>query len=123
MEFDNDRPVKHPYRIEIFYWVLLALMNPLVNSLTVFLDDAKIWWFLFAVNLFLLPAYILYSIIIVPRFLFPKKYIQFFAFTVLFLAIIQLLLFAIYSLIYDFSNQTEQSYFTYSFSTSVRECS
>jgi len=123
MEFDNDRPVKHPYRIEIFYWVLLAVMNPLVNSLTVFLNDAKIWWFLFVVNLFLLPAYILYSIIIVPRFLYAKKYIQFFALTILFLAIIQLLLFAIYSLIYDFSNQTEQSYFTYSFSTCVRECS
>ena len=123
MEFDNDRPVKHPYKIEIFYWVLLAVMNPLVNSLTVFLNDAKIWWFLFAVNLFLLPAYILYSGLIVRRFLFAKKYIQFFSLTILFLAIIQLLLFAIYSLIYDFSNQTEQSYFTYSFSTSVRECS
>jgi len=123
MEFDNDRPVKHPYRIEIFYWVLLALMNPLVNSLTIFLNDAKIWWFFFVVNLFLLPAYILYSVIIVPRFLFKKKYIQFFALTILFLAIIQLLLFAIYSLIYDFSNQTEQTYFTYSFSTAVRECS
>ena len=110
MEFDNDRPVKRPYRIEILYWVLLALMNPLVNSLTVFLHDAKIWWFLFVVNLFLLPAYILYSVIIVPRFLFEKKYIQFFTLTILFLAIIQLLLFAIYSLIYDFSNQTEQSY-------------
>src|SRR6478735_8839547 len=123
MEFDNDRPVKHPYRIEFFYWALLAVMNPLISSLTVFVNDAKIWWFLFVVNLFLLPAYILYSVIIVPRFLFKKKYIQFFALTILFLAIIQLLLFAIYSLIYDFSNQTEQTYFTYSFSTSVRECS
>jgi len=123
MEFDNDRPVKHPYRIEFFYWALLAVMNPLINSITVFVNDAKIWWFLFVVNLFLLPAYILYSVIIVPRFLFKKKYIQFFALTILFLAIIQLLLFAIYSLIYDFSNQTEQTYFTYSFSTSVRECS
>ena len=122
MEFDNDRPVKRPYRIEILYWVLLALMNPLVNSLTVFLHDAKIWWFLFVVNLFLLPAYILYSVIIVPRFLFEKKYIQFFSFSILFLAAVQLILFGIYSLIWDFGSQTEQSYFTYSFSTLVREC-
>jgi sensor histidine kinase YesM len=122
MEFDNDRPVKRAYRIEILYWILLALMNPLVNCLTIFLHDAKIWWFLFAVNLFLLPAYIFYSLIIVPRFLFEKKYIQYFALTILFLAIIQLLLFGIYSLIWDFSSQTEQSYFTYSFSTIIREC-
>jgi two-component system LytT family sensor kinase len=121
MEFDNDRPVKKAYRIEILYWILLGLMNPLVNSLTVFLHDAKIWWFLLVVNIFLLPAYILYSLIIVSRFLFEKKYIQFFTLTILFLAVIQLLLFGIYSLIYDFSNQTEQSYFTYSFSTFIRE--
>lgn len=121
MEFDNDRPVKRAYRIEILYWILLALMNPLVNSVTVFLHDAKIWWVLFAINLFLLPAYIVYSVVIVPKFLFEKKYIRFFILTILFLAIIQLLLFAIYSLVWDFSNQAEQSYFTYSFSTFIRE--
>jgi two-component system LytT family sensor kinase len=121
MEFDNDRPVKKAYRIEILYWILLALMYPLVNCLTFFLHDAKIWWFLFLVNLFLLPAYIFYSVIIVRRFLFEKKYIWFFTLTILFLAIIQLLLFGIYSLIWDFSNQIEQSYFTYSLGTAVRE--
>ncbi len=121
MEFDNDRPVKHAYTIEIFYWILLALMNPLVNCLTFFLHDPNMWWFLFVVNLFLLPAYALYSIIIVPGFLFEKKYIQFFSLTILFLATIQLLLFGIYSLIWDFANQTQQSYFTYSSSTFIRE--
>lgn len=123
MEFDNDRPVKHAYKIEIWYWILLALMNPLVNCLTFFLHDAKIWWFLLLVNIFLLPVYIFYSVAIVPKFLYQKKYIQFFALTILLLTIVQLLLFAIYSLIYDFSNQAEQSYFTYSFSTFVREFS
>ncbi len=122
MEFDNDRPVKRAYRMEILYWILLALMNPLVNCLTVFPHDSKIWWSLFATNLFLLPAYIFYSVIIVQRFLFEKKYIQFFTLTILFLVIVQLMLFAIYSLIFDFSSQIEQSYFIYSFSTAVREC-
>ncbi len=121
MEFDNDRPVKKAYRIEILYWVLLALMNPLVNSLTVFLHDSKIWWVLFVINLFILPAYIFYSIIIVRKFLFERKYAWFFALTISFLAIIQLILFGIYSIAWDFSNQTEQSYFTYSSGTFVRE--
>ncbi len=121
MEFDNDRPVKKAYRIEILYWVLLALMNPLVNSLTVFLHDSKIWWVLFGINLFILPAYIFYSIIIVRKFLFERKYAWFFALTILFLAIIQLLVFGIYSIPWDFSNQTEQAYFTYSSATFVRE--
>jgi sensor histidine kinase YesM len=121
MEFDNDRPVKRAYRIEILYWILLALMNPLINCFTIFLHDAQIWWFLFLVNLFLLPAYIFYSAVIVPRFLHEKKYIQFFSFSILFLAIVQLILFGIYSLIWDFGSQTEQTYFTYSFSTIIRE--
>jgi len=122
MEFDNDRPVKHAYRTEILMWTLPALMSPLINCLTIFLHDAKIWWFLFVVNLFLLPAYIFYSVIIVPRFLFRKKYIQFSALTFLLIAIIQLLLFSIYSLIWDFSSQTEQSYFSFNYSTIIREC-
>ena len=121
MEFDNDRPIKKAYRIEILYWILLALMYPLVNCLTFFLHDPNMWWFLFVVNLFLLPAYIFYSLVIVPRFLYEKKYILFFALTILFLATIQLLLFGIYSLIWDFANGTEQSYFTYSAGTFIRE--
>lgn len=122
MEFDNDRPVKHTGKIEIFCWVLLALMNPLMNCLTFFLNDAKIWWFVFGVNLLLLPAYIFYSAIIVSRFLYVKKYLQFFGLTILFLVVIQLILSGIYSIIWDFGSQTEQAYFTYSFSTLIREC-
>ncbi|SFP62838.1 sensor histidine kinase [Parafilimonas terrae] len=122
MEFDNDRPVKHTGKIEIFCWVLLALMNPLINCLTFFLHNAKIWWFVFGVNLLMLPAYIFYSAIIVPRFLHEKKYVQYFSLTILFLAAIQLILFGIYSIIWDFGSQTEQAYFTYSFSTIIREC-
>jgi sensor histidine kinase YesM len=121
MEFDNDRPVNRTNRIEILYWTVLAVMNPLVNCLSFFLHDVKIWWFLFAVNLFLLPAYILYSVTVVPKFLFEKKYTRFFALTILFLATIQLLLFGIYSLIWDFSSSAEQSYFTYGAGTIIRE--
>lgn len=121
MEFDNDRPVKHTNKIEIFGWVLLALINPLINCLTIFLHDVQIWWFLFGVNLLILPAYIFYSAIIVPKFLCEKKYVPFFSLTVLFLVLIQLILFGIYSVIWDFGSPIEQAYFTYSFSTIVRE--
>ena len=122
MEFDNDRPVKRPYRIEILYWILLALMNPLVTSLTIFLHDPKMWAVVLLINLFILPAYLFYSMTIVPRFLFQKKYVQFFALSVLFLISVQFILFSIYSLILKFSlSPEEQSYFTYTDGTIVRE--
>src|SRR6201995_889951 len=102
MEFDNDRPVRHAYRIEILYWILLAFLNPLVNSFTIFVHDPRIWWVLLLINLFILPAYLFYSNIIVAGFLFEKKYIQFSVLTILLAAALQLLLFAIYSIILNF---------------------
>jgi len=73
MEYDNDRPIKPAYKIEIFYWVLLGLMNPLVNSLTVFFGDPRIWAALFVANLVVLPLYFLYQRTIVSRFLFQNR--------------------------------------------------
>ncbi len=123
MEFDNDKPVKHPYRIEISYWVLLGVINPLVNSLTFFLTDPKVWWVLLLINLLILPAYLFYSAVIVPRFLFEKKYVHFFVLSTLFAAVLQLLLFAIYSVILNFNlSPLEQSYFSYNYATIIREC-
>lgn len=123
MEFDNDRPVKHPYKIEIAYWVLLALTNPLVNSLTIFLHDASIWWVLLLINLFILPAYLFYSGIIVPKSLFEKKYARFFVLSIVFIAVLQLLLFAIYSLLLNFKlSAIEAAYFNYNYATVIREC-
>jgi len=97
-------------------------MNPLVNSLTIFLHDPRIWAVVLLVNLFILPAYFLYSMIIVPRFLFENRYLRFFLFSILFLISVQLLLYGIYSLILQFSlSPLEQSYFSYSYSTIIRE--
>ena len=122
MEYDNDRPVKSAYRIEIFYWVLLGIINPLVNSLTLFWNDPRIWAVLFLVNLLILPAYILYSGI-VPGFLFQKRYIAFILISVVYFATIQVLLFAVYSVILKFQlSPHEQAYFTYNSSTIIREC-
>src|SRR6476620_8057590 len=102
MEFDNDRPIKPTYRIEIFYWILLAIINPLVNCLTLFLGDPRIWAVLFLVNLIILPAYILYSGTIVPKFFFQNRYSAFTFISFLYFIAIHLLLFLVYSIILKF---------------------
>ncbi len=122
MEFDNDRPVKRAYRIEILYWMLLALTNPLVNSLTIFFHNPHIWWVLLLINLFILPAYLFYSGFIVHKFLFKKKYVRFSVLSVSFVAAIQFLLFAIYSFVLNFDLLPgERYYFSHSPSTFIRE--
>ena len=122
MEYDNDRPVKSAYKIEIFYWVLLATINPLVNSLTVFWDDPRIWVILFLTSLLTLPVYYLYSGT-VPGFLFQKRYIAFILISIGYFATIPVLLFAVYSVILKFQlTPHESSYFTYSYVSLTREC-
>ena len=123
MEYDNDRPIKPAYKIEIFYWVLLGLMNPLVNSLTLFLGDIRIWGVLLIANLFVLPVYLLYQGTVVPRFLFQNRNTTFFILiSLLFFTVIQVLLFIIYSVILKFPlSPYEQSYFTFNYATIIRE--
>jgi two-component system, LytTR family, sensor kinase len=122
MEFDNDRLIKPTYRIEIFYRVLLCLANPLVNGLTIFLTDIKIWPVLLIVNIITLPAYLLYARISVPMFLLRKRYVYFSLVSLFSFLIIHAFLFAAYLMILKFGlSPAEKSYFTYSYSTIARE--
>jgi hypothetical protein len=73
MEFDNDRIVKRAYSIEFFYLALLILINPLVNGLIFFGNDLRMWPVLLLVSLVVFPSYVLYSRVIVARFLLRRS--------------------------------------------------
>jgi LytS/YehU family sensor histidine kinase len=121
MEYDNDRLIKPSYRIEIFYWVLLAIFNPLYNSLVYFLHFWKVWPLLFIINIVLLPAYIVYSRILVPKFLFEKRPLLFGVVSILFFGSIQLILWGIYSLLNNPGAEEQLNYFNYDGPALVRE--
>jgi sensor histidine kinase YesM len=122
MEYDNDRPVKPNYRIEVFYWVLLILIGPLVNSLIIFLKDPGIWWVLLIVNLGIFPVYLLYARLTGSMLLFRRRYAFFVLLSFFFFLVLLTFLFALYSLILKFPlSAAEQSYFTYNVSTIARE--
>lgn len=122
MEFDNDKIIKPSYRIEIFYWVLLALFNPLVNGVSFFLKDIYLWSALLLINLVALPAYIFYSAVIVPKFYFLKKYRLFILISVGFFIFIHFFLYAVYSLVLQFNlQQNDEIFFSYHDATILRE--
>ncbi|MGC4036325.1 MAG: sensor histidine kinase [Chitinophagaceae bacterium] len=122
MEFDNDRAVKRAYKIELFYVTLLILINPLVNSLTYFLFDARIWIVTLLVNLAVFPIYILYSRFIVTKLLLQKKYSLFIPATILVAALLILFIWGLYAIILNFPLSVhERVYFTYSYPTIIRE--
>lgn len=122
MEYDNDRKINPTTKIEIFCWILLGLLNPLVNSLTIFWIDRRIWIVLFFINLLILPAYLLYSRFIVPKFLFHQRPIAFIFISIGFFIFVHLFLMAIYAFIMGFQPLLiEQAYFSYKPKTLARE--
>ena len=121
MEYDNDRVIKPTYTIETFYWILLVLMNPLVNGITVFLTEWRAWLVLPVISLAVLPVYLLYSRLM-GAFLMQKRYLVFSLGSILCFLIIQIFLFTIYSIILKLPmGPTAQSFFFYNFETMLRE--
>lgn len=121
MEFDNDRIVKRAYRIEFFYLALLILIHPLVNGLIFFAGNFRIWPVLFLVSLVVFPSYVLYSRVIVAKFLLRQSRFNIFPAVIFFLILLGFLC-VFYSLILSFSlSGAERAYFDLKYYTIIRE--
>jgi two-component system LytT family sensor kinase len=121
MEYDNDKKIRPLDRIEILYWVLLALFYPVINALTVFPHEWRSWFLLFFVNVLLLPIIIVYSRIIVPRTLLVHKPLLFSLLSVAVFSVCQLLILFLYQAVIDPSSEPGASYFRYSWAGFIRE--
>jgi two-component system LytT family sensor kinase len=123
MEYDNDRIVKGTYKIELYCWLLFVLINPLLNSLGIFPHQKMAWIVLIVINLLLLPLYILYSRIIVPKLLFTRHDLVYGLSMVLFFLLIHSILFLLYKAAQSFIHGAGEEYFSYSTITLARESS
>jgi len=121
MEYDNDRIVKGTYKTEVYCWLIFLFINPLVNGLGVFPHQKIAWIVLLVVSLLVLPLYILYSKIIVPKFLFTRNDLVFFLLTILFFLLVHTLLFLLYKIALSFIPGPGQNYFSYSTISLARE--
>ena len=122
MEYDNDRLRKHTPRMETFYWVLLALLAPVTNSLATFPRSWWIWPLLLLLNTILLPIYLVYSRIMGTVFLVQKRKLFSALMSVLSFLVIGVLNYTIYSLLLKFDlRPDERAYFSFSAHTMVRE--
>ncbi len=122
MEYDNDRLRKRANGTETFYWIFLLLLNTLVNAITIFFRDLRIWPVLLVVNLLVFPAYLVYSKVVGPFLFFRKRRGFSFLLSFLSMLVIQIFLFALYTLISKFPlSPAERAYFTYDSATVTRE--
>ena len=112
MEYDNDKLRKRTPKLEILYWIILALLQPVTSIITVFPAKPGIWIFPLLVNLLVFPAYIIFARIVGPALpgerrmrrseaLFGKRGVTILM-TVLSFLVIQSFLLAVYSLLLKF---------------------
>jgi two-component system, LytTR family, sensor kinase len=121
MEYDNDRIRELP-RIELLYWIPMVLVNPLINSVTLFPSDARIWLVLLNVSVMLTLVYLLYSRLVAPLLLIQRRYRLFTGLCLLSFGCVHLLLISTYGLVRLFPlNVTEAAYFSYHIPTLIRE--
>ena len=121
MEYDNDRIIKGTYKSEIYCWLVFLLIYPLLISLCVFPHQPSDWIVLFTTGLFLLPLYILYSRIVVIKFLYNRRYLVFGGLTLVFVALVLMLLISIFKIGQAFVRDPGYDYFSYSTLSATRE--
>jgi two-component system LytT family sensor kinase len=126
MEYDNDRPLKPIHKTEIFCWIAVILFYPLINFFTLFYRDFLFVAIIFLTGLILFPFYLVYSKMIVPAFLFTKRYTGFIVFTAVFYVVVMGVIRLIYSFVRPGENlvatiQSLHSYFNFSSFTVFRE--
>jgi two-component system, LytTR family, sensor kinase len=121
MEYDNDRKVKGTYKPELFGWLLFFLLYPLSTWLGVFPHVKWVWLILGVISLLLLPVYLIYASIVVPKFLFKKKYWAYGLLTGLFFLGIHGLLYFLFQAAEVLVPDPGKHYFSYSFMTIIRE--
>ena len=122
MEYDNDRPRKRAPRTEIFYWILLLLVQPVTNALTVFINAPSAWLLLLVVSLLIFPVYLIYSRIMGLALTARGRRWFPIGMTILFFLIAQVFLLAVYSLVLKFPLTIGQRfYFSLRSTTMIRE--
>lgn len=121
MEYDNDRIIKGTYRAEVFCWTFVAMLYPILSSLIAVGPNKYLWPVLLGVNILVLPVYITYSRLIVPRFLFKNQYGVFGVWTALFFVLMQALIFLFFKIAFWISAPAVENYFTYNGNSFSRE--
>jgi LytS/YehU family sensor histidine kinase len=133
MEYDNDRLRKRTPQLEIVYWVLLAVLQPVTMIMVFFPTTWPAWLLLPLASLLVFPAYLMYAKIGGPALtgggISTKKqlltpHLFFILLTILSFLVIQAWLLGISALFLSFSHKIPalQAYYTLNTAHMVREC-
>ena len=66
MEYDNDKLRKRTPRLEVLYWVILVLLQPVTCVITIFPSHPLLGLLPLFMSLLVFPAYVLYAKLVGP---------------------------------------------------------
>jgi two-component system, LytTR family, sensor kinase len=114
MEYDNDKPRKRAPRLEVFFWILLVLLQPITGGITSLSGSPAGWLLLFLASSLVFPGYLIYSKIVGPALgVRTKRAFAWLASVASFL-VIQAFLWLVYGLFLKFSlKPLEHGYFSF----------
>ncbi len=112
MEYDNDKPRKRAPRLEIFYWIMLALLQPLTSGILGLSTTPAGWLLLLLASSLVFPAYLIYARIVGPALGRKERRRSAWFLSVLSFLVIQVFLILVYSLLLKFSlKPADRAYF------------
>jgi hypothetical protein len=122
MEYDNDRKRMRGPRAVSSFWLPLLLIYPLVNSITLFPADVRMWIILFNINLALWPVYMLYAREAVWGHLIARRFWMFGLLSIGLFGLLHGLLTGVYALLsLGPLKDGEKTFFNYNIVTFARE--
>ncbi len=122
MEYDNDKPRKRAPRLEVFFWILLVLLQPITGGITSLTGSPAGWLLLFLASSLVFPGYLIYSKIVGPALGVRTKRAFAWLASVASLLVIQAFLWLVYGLFLKFSlKPLEHGYFSFTALHLVRE--
>jgi sensor histidine kinase YesM len=121
MEYDNDRLRKRTPGIEVFYWVLLALLSPVMDCITILPTDIPGWFLALLVSGISFPLYLVYSHVMGTLFLFRKWKLLSALMHLLSFCVIGVFILTLYSLLLKFNlRPVEHAYLSLTARTILR---
>jgi two-component system, LytTR family, sensor kinase len=122
MEYDNDKPRKRAPRLEVFYWILLALLQPLTGGINSLSASPAGWLLLFLASSLVFPAYLIYSKIVGPALGVRQRRRFAWLMSILSFLVIQVFLLMVHSLFLKLPlKPAEHGYFSFTALHLVRE--
>ncbi len=122
MEYDNDTLRRRTSRLEIFCWLLLLLLRPTADIMSLFTHDLLGGLFLLLISCIVFPLYLLYSRLIDTVFPGSRWKLKAALLSILTFLLIPVIVFLLYAVVLTDRGLIHRAYFSFNTLSLIHEC-